>query len=172
MPPLTRWMLRLALLYLVVGSGFGAWRLAALAGAVSGAGPLGPLHRDLMFFGWLAHLALGTGYWILPRHPGPEPRGKPLLAWLSLALLSAGIALSALSAGGLAGLPPAVGRSASGLGITGFVWLLWPRVRAFGEFGSDWAARLREEQPPDASRGSSGGIPRRGSAGRTGPGGS
>ena len=142
MPPLSRWMLRLALLYLVGGSGFGAWRLAAPATGLPDAGFLGPVHRDLMLFGWLTHLALGTGYWILPRLAGPEPRGSSRLAWLSFAFLTAGIVLSALAAtGGPPGPPalsPAIGRAASGLGIAGFVRLLWPRVRPFGSGSGEW----------------------------------
>jgi len=126
-------MLRLALVYLVVGSGFGAWRLAAPATGLSDAAFLGPVHRDLVLFGWLAHLALGTGYWILPRLPGPAPRGNPRLAWLSFAVLTTGIALSVLAAAqSPAPVSPAIGRAVSGLGFAGFVRLLWPRVRPFG----------------------------------------
>ncbi len=136
MPPLSRCMVRLALIYLVIGTGCGAWRLAALAGTVPGAAALGVIHRDLVLLGWLAHLALGTGYWILPRLPGEQPRGNPWLAWLALALLDGGLLLSALAAAGGPSTPPVTGRGLSGAGLAIFVCLLWPRARAFGAFGS------------------------------------
>lgn len=127
-------MLRTALLYLVVGSGVGAWRLAALGGQLPAAPYLGTLHRHLVFQGWLAQFALGTAYWILPRYVSGRPRGRPGLAWLGFAALNAGLALSALrSVAPVVGtIPAVVDRALYALGIGCLVWMLWPRVRAFG----------------------------------------
>jgi hypothetical protein len=75
-----------------------------------------------------------VAYWILPRFPGGVRR-REAAAWLSLALLNAGV--------WIAGAAPAITMSeSSGLVLTGrvlevlaagaFAVHAWPRVRAFG----------------------------------------
>ena len=92
MPRLSVWMIRTALVYLVVGFALGAWmltqRAVPLASTVVTA--LRPLHVELLTLGWVVNLGLGVGYWILPRHAqGAERGGRSVV--LAAAMLNAGV---------------------------------------------------------------------------------
>lgn len=93
MPRLSRIAVRLALLYLALGTTFGALLLAnkgiPFAPQVWA---LLPAHIEFMFLGWLTQFALGIAFWILPRFPGSAPRGSEGWSAAALILLNAGIA--------------------------------------------------------------------------------
>lgn len=133
MPPVSRLAIRVALIYLLVGTGLGAWRLAAMGADLPSPGWIGELHRQLVLSGWLAQTALGTAYGILPRGSAESPRGSIRLAWAALGLLNTGLLIIA-SGLVLFALPAAVltGRILANLGLGLFAVLLWPRIRAFG----------------------------------------
>ncbi|WP_322807364.1 hypothetical protein [Thermanaerothrix sp.] len=130
MPPLSRWAVRLALVYLGVGITLGALILAqkglgSLPWAWSGLGA----HVELMLIGWMTQFALGVAYWILPRLPGTAPRGNTLLAGLALVLLNLGLGLAVLAPF----LPWSAGltlaRLSEVLGLLLFGYAVWPRIR-------------------------------------------
>jgi hypothetical protein len=82
--------------------------------------------------GWLVQLAMGVGYWILPRLEGRRPR-----SWLALAAviaLNLGVALVTLDAGLETGLA-ATGRGAELAAALAFGVHAWPRVRYGGLVG-------------------------------------
>ena len=54
-----------------------------------------PPHIEFLVLGWMAQLALGVAFWILPRYPGGS-RGNESLAAASIVLLNLGIILVAL----------------------------------------------------------------------------
>ncbi|MGE0439938.1 MAG: hypothetical protein AB7L66_03940 [Gemmatimonadales bacterium] len=130
MPRASVWLIRAALLHLVVASGLGAWFLVAKAG-----GPLPPprllsTHAAIALIGWLAQLTIGVAHWILPKHAAGEARGPALFPWLAFAMLNGGLLATALA-------PLAPGLRAGGLaaalaGIVSFLAGALPRVKAFG----------------------------------------
>jgi heme/copper-type cytochrome/quinol oxidase subunit 1 len=133
MPGISVWMLRSALIALVLGSVLGAARLGEFPGTGEYAGQLRSAHLDLMLFGWLMQFVLAVGYWMLPRYArGPE-RGPAPPAWLAFGLMQTGLVLAVLAA---IIAPPspvaAAGRVLLVLAALGFVFLLFPRIKPFG----------------------------------------
>ena len=134
MPRLSVFFIRTALLYLVAGFTIGGAILAQKGGAFSpSAWQLLPAHIEILFFGWTVQLIMGTAFWILPRFSKSPPRGNPQVAWLSYALLNAGVLVAVFSP---LFQEPAwallAGRLLEGMGLTAFISNAWPRVKAFG----------------------------------------
>ncbi len=132
MPPLSRWFIRAALLYLAVGFTFGAlllgnkgipfapwlWRLL-------------PSHIEFLVVGWTVQLIFGVGFWILPRFRGE--RGWMAPAWATFWLLNAGVLLAALAPPlGAQGGWVLVGRLAEAGAAACFAVHAWPRIKAAG----------------------------------------
>lgn len=129
MPPLSRWMLRLALLHLAVGSVLGGLLLIEKAtGALPALWAWRTMHREAMLVGGMMQLALGVALWILPRLR-TLPARKTLGPFAAL-LLNAGVVAAGLgSAFGLNAVVLA-GRGAVAAAAAAFaIWLL-PRIRA------------------------------------------
>jgi hypothetical protein len=141
MPQLSRWFVRAALIYLLVGFTLGGLILSAKGGAVDGRVWLWLLpHADILIVGWMVQLALGMSYWILPRIrvSGREggDRGRTILAWSSFGLLNAGLLVGA----GLPILPYwlpnqaqlsqafPVGLLIQALALALYVIYAWPRI--------------------------------------------
>ena len=131
MPRLSRIALRFALVYLALGFTFGGlmlfnkgvplapwlWRLL-------------PAHMEFLLLGWMAQLALGVGYWILPRFSRGPARGHAASAWLAFGLLNLGVWLAGI--GPLLGAPaiiPLLGRLAEAGATVAFAAHAWPRVK-------------------------------------------
>ncbi|HXF94572.1 MAG TPA: hypothetical protein VNI61_00580 [Gemmatimonadales bacterium] len=137
MPPLTRWYIKLALLYLVA---------ALLGGALAAAQrPLGlpavwaasgPTYIHLLVVGWITGMIFGVAYWMFPKHSPERPRGSNALAIATFALLHGGLLLRAVaepmhqlqpsSGWGAVLVASAVAQWLAGLG---FAVAMWPRVR-------------------------------------------
>ena len=131
MPRLSIWVVRLALLQLLLGFSLGMVALWNKGLPVAGwPWRLVPAHLELLLVGWMAQLAVAVGYWILPRRDGGRPR-----AWLAGAaavLLNAGVL--AVAVGAVAGWPAgiALGRALELGAAVAFAGHAWPRVRAAG----------------------------------------
>jgi cbb3-type cytochrome oxidase subunit 1 len=95
MPKLSRYFIRAALVYLLVGFTFGALILAnkgiPFAPVVWA---LLPAHIEFVIIGWLTQLALGVAFWILPRMGSSSPRGDERWSWAAFVLVNLGILLS------------------------------------------------------------------------------
>lgn len=52
-----------------------------------------PAHMEFLLLGWMAQLAMGVAFWILPRFKSGLPRGHERPIWASLLFLNAGILL-------------------------------------------------------------------------------
>jgi cbb3-type cytochrome oxidase subunit 1 len=132
-PTLSVWCVRMALLYLGLGFTLGAIMLSSPAiGFAPAILRLRPLHAEIMLLGWMAQLAFGVAYWILPRLHGSRPRGSEPLAWLSLALLNVGVLTAGL--GQTLNAPTSIsvlGRVAEALAVCAFAIQAWPRARAY-----------------------------------------
>jgi hypothetical protein len=136
-PPLTRWFVKTALVYLV---------LALLGGALlAGGSSLGlpaaalaaaPAQIHLFVVGWLTQLIFGIAYWMFPSHSRELPRGRNDIAIAVYVLLNVGLILRAVAEPWQAVHPSAVlggllvaSAIAQWLAGVGFVIHAWPRVR-------------------------------------------
>ncbi len=132
MPRLSVWFIRLSLLYLLAGFTFGA---LLLANKGSGFAPwlwrLRLAHIEFLLVGWIAHLALGMAFWILPRFQSSRGDVRPV--WLALLLLNGGLLLASLSASlNLSSWILTAGRLAEIAAVAAFAWHAWPRVKPIG----------------------------------------
>ncbi|HBY98952.1 MAG TPA: hypothetical protein DEP84_34230 [Chloroflexi bacterium] len=142
MPLVSRLMIRTALLYLALGSLFGALMLGNKGVPIH---PmlwvLLPSHIQLVLLGWIVQLAMGVGVWILPRFvTTAAPRAAEQLAWSAYGLLNLGLWLVVagsllpfwLSASWLRWLN-ALGGLAELLAALAFLGHAWPRIKPFAD---------------------------------------
>jgi len=94
MPRVARWFIKAGLTYLVLALLaevlIQARAVADLPGWVAS---LRPVHIHLLVVGWLTQLIIGVGYWMFPKFSRERPRGSQTLAWITFALLNAGLIL-------------------------------------------------------------------------------
>ncbi len=97
MPRLSVWFVRFSLIHLFLGFTFGGLILANKGIPFA---PLSrsllPAHMEFLLLGWMVQLAMGVGYWILPRFRSDLPRGNVNIAWGALVLLNTGIVMVAI----------------------------------------------------------------------------
>ncbi|WP_138430964.1 cbb3-type cytochrome c oxidase subunit I [Fodinibius saliphilus] len=92
MPGVSRWMIRISLLYLIMGMLMGAVMLINKAYIIHPAvWILLPIHIEAVIIGWVIQLTLGTAYWMLPRFLEQPQRGDPKLAIIMVVTLNLGI---------------------------------------------------------------------------------
>ena len=137
MPPVTRWFVRTALLWLLLALGTGVVLASGVAVRLPGTALVipYPTYLHLLTVGWLTNLIFGVATWMFPRHTADRPRGSDALAWAAYAGLNLGLLLRLL--GEPAQLAGAGGRTmlllSAGLQLLGawaFVLNTWPRVKA------------------------------------------
>lgn len=137
MPPLTRWSVRAALLWLII----------ALAGAAVVAGRpvlglpvatalLGPVAVHAFVVGWITQMIFGVAHWMFPRYSAAAPRGKVGLGIIAFVLLNGGLGLRAVAepwhgwhAGTWEGPALVIAAVAQLLAGVLFTLHLWPRVK-------------------------------------------
>ena len=134
MPGPTIWLVRAALIHLLVGSGLGALLLMTKAGLEvwPWVGRTWPLHGEMLLLGWMVQLAFGVAYWILPKHAHQPVRGPaaPVIGaalLINLGVLSAGLG-SAVGRDGFA----LAGRLAELAAVLLFAINALPRIKEFG----------------------------------------
>jgi hypothetical protein len=88
MPPLTRWFLKAALVYLILALCTGI--LLAMPNPISG---VFPVYFHLLTFGWLTQLIFGIAVWMFPKFTPAKPRGHEWLGWSTFILLNTGLLL-------------------------------------------------------------------------------
>jgi hypothetical protein len=137
MPPLTRWYVKTALLYLIV---------ALLGGAVLAGAPFArlpaavvvaaPTQLHLFVVGWLTQLIFGIAYWMFPKHSAERPRGHDGVAVATYVLLNVGLLLRAVAEPWntvdphpVLGVLLLVSAAAQWIAGVGFVVHAWPRAR-------------------------------------------
>src|SRR5258708_5752972 len=94
MPVLTRWTIKTAMIYLVVGLAAGVlywanvqWMFAPIFTALS------PTYLHRLVVGWLTQLVFGVIYWMFPIIGKDNMRGDSRLAGAVFGLLNAGLLL-------------------------------------------------------------------------------
>lgn len=90
MPPLTRWFLKAALVYLILALCTGI--LLALPNTVPIAGVF-PVYLHLLTFGWLTQLIFGIALWMFPKYAPDKPHGPEWLGWSTFVSLNMGLIL-------------------------------------------------------------------------------
>lgn len=95
---MSRWFIKIGMLYFVGGLLMGA---VLLAQPVMGWSPslqtLRPVYLHMLFIGWVTQIIMGVGYWMLPKYSKEKPRGREWLGWAVLILLNAGMILRSIS---------------------------------------------------------------------------
>jgi len=134
MPVLSVWMVRTALLQLSLGFMVGG--LILMRNALPGGASLYrlvPLHLEMLLIGWLVQLAMGVGFWMLPKFREGRPRGREELVWTAYVCLNSGVLIAGIaqSADGAA-LLALTGRGAEALAAVLFLANAWPRIKPFG----------------------------------------
>ena len=131
MPALSRWFIRCALAYLVLGFALGATMLTLKALAHHGAmAHLIAPHVEVLLMGWTLQLTMGVAFWILPRLEGAASRGAVGYGWLAFVLVNVGVIAAGL--GPLiegAEIMRLLGRTAETGAAIAFGVHAWPRVR-------------------------------------------
>lgn len=130
MPELSVKVIRLSLIYMVIGFTIGAVLLINKATNIDpGLWILLPVHIEMVVFGWLLQLIMGVAYWSFPRFFSMPKRGNPRYNWFMIILLNVGIWITI---GGELFLPqtllPFCGRLLEAIGIIGFFILIWKRT--------------------------------------------
>lgn len=128
MTPLSKWAIRIALIYFVATISLGALALLAKAGLLS---PwwlgLRTLHVHLGFVGWFVQLVFGVGYWILPKFSKGPKRPRAWAAVAAVVFLNVGVLLSLLSPLWPPSQPAAA--SLEFLAAAFFIFHAWPRIK-------------------------------------------
>jgi heme/copper-type cytochrome/quinol oxidase subunit 1 len=90
MPPLTRWSVKAALVYLVLALLTGIFLALPGGSSISG---LFPVYFHALAFGWLTQLIFGIAFWMFPKYSTARPRGHEWLGWAAFILLNTGLIL-------------------------------------------------------------------------------
>jgi heme/copper-type cytochrome/quinol oxidase subunit 1 len=136
-PTLSRWFIKIGMIYFAVGVLLASLLLAQpVMGWSSSLQVLRPVYLHFLFIGWVTQLIMGVGYWMFPRQSRDKPRGSERLGWIVLILLNVGLVLRAI------GEPAVVLAPQAGLGWTlavaslclllagwGFILNTWGRIR-------------------------------------------
>lgn len=138
MPPLTRWMLKTSLVYLLLALLTGLLQ-AGLPLFENGAGlpvlrQLEPVRVHLFIVGWVTLLIFGVVFWMFPKYSREKPRGHEWLGWAAYGLLNAGLILravgeSAAQPGSVFGWMLALSAVLQWLAALAFIINTWPRVK-------------------------------------------
>jgi hypothetical protein len=90
-----------------------------------------PAHIEFLLMGWTLQLAMGVGFWILPRFGGS--RGNQTPAWTAFILLNLGVLLAGVGPTlGAPNLVSLLGRLGEVAGSIAFAIHAWPRVKPLG----------------------------------------
>lgn len=137
MPPLTRLLIKTALLYFVGAMVLGA--LLLLSGPLSlprWVAALRPPYYHLLMVGWVTQLIFGVIFWMFPKHTKEQPRGDERLVALSYGTLNAGLLLrlfcepwQSLAPNSVAGWGLALSALLQLVAVGSFILAAWPRVK-------------------------------------------
>lgn len=130
MPAVSRWMIRLSLMYLLAGILAGAFLLVHKVYPLhASAWLLLPMHIEVTIFGWIVQITLGTAYWMLPRYLKGRPRGRRWLGWVMAICLNLGIVFIIIDL--LEWVPVSLrfaGRLLQVIAVLLFIYLHWNRI--------------------------------------------
>jgi hypothetical protein len=96
MPPLTRWFIKTALVYLVAALVVGVGLAADVRLGPGTLLPLRAVYLHLFLLGWVTQMIFGVAYWMFPRASRERPRGREWMILATYLLLNAGLLLRAV----------------------------------------------------------------------------
>ncbi len=134
MPQVTRWFLRMALVYLLISLLVGV--LVVVPDVMAPVPPLvaalAPVYFHAFMVGWVTQMIFGVAFWMFPKASREQPRGNERLVWWSFWLLNVGLALrvvaeplNSVRPGGVWGwllVPSALFQWAAALAFAGNIW--------------------------------------------------
>ncbi len=133
MPKPSIWMLRLALVYLLISVSVGGLLLIQKTVNLHPMlWSLLPIHFELAIWGWLVQFVMGTAYWMFPRFLKGPKRGNEKFAIISVVSFNAGLLF--LMAGYFTEVHSSLRLSSRFLmlfGVTLFVAVMWNRVLSY-----------------------------------------
>jgi hypothetical protein len=137
MPPLTRWHIKSAFLYLAAALALGvALALGAVVQLPNWLAYLSPVYFHLIMVGWVTQMIFGVIFWMFPIVSKAQPRGNEQLGWATYVLLNVGLLLrvlseplNAMNPGGVWGWGLVVSALFQWLAAVFFVVNAWPRVK-------------------------------------------
>lgn len=102
MPTLSRYFIKVGLLYLVVGLLMGViMRLQPIMNWSGQIQLFRPVYFHLLFIGWVTQIIMGVGYWMFPKLSRETPRGNERVGWAVFILLNAGLIMRTISEPGI-----------------------------------------------------------------------
>jgi hypothetical protein len=129
-PPLSRWYIKLAIVYFMAALLLGA--LQALLDVPY----VAPAYVHMLVVGWITQMIFGVAYWMFPKFSPELPRGDNAIAVATFVLLNAGLLLRiiveplrAWNPNAAPGWLLAVAGVAQALAGVGFALSTWPRVK-------------------------------------------
>jgi hypothetical protein len=138
MPALSRWFIKLGMVYFVAGLMMGAALLAQpVMGWSSQLQVLRPVYLHFLFIGWVTQIIMGVGYWMFPKYSKDNPRGREWLGWVVLISLNLGMVLRTI------GEPAVLLAPQYGLGWTLAAASLFLLIAAWGFILNTWG-RIKE----------------------------
>lgn len=137
MPRLTRYFIKAALIYFVLGLLIG---VLLVAGSVIRVPPqvaaLFPVYLHVLVVGWITQLIAGVAYWMFPKYSKESPRGNERLSWGVFILINVGLVLRIIAEplvstqpGSSIGWLLVVSALCQLLAGWGFVFNIWTRVK-------------------------------------------
>lgn len=137
MPTLSRWFIKIGMLYFVMGLLMGSILLAQPALDWSTQWQvLRPVYLHFLFIGWVTQLIMGVGYWMFPKYSKENPRGNEQVGWAVLILLNSGLILRAIGEPAILLIPEAdlgwtlaVASLCLLLAGWGFIFNTWGRIK-------------------------------------------
>ncbi len=97
MPTLSRWFIKIGLVYFVVGLLMSVIVLVQpVMGWSNSLQTLRPVYLHFLFIGWVTQIIIGVGYWMFPKLSKDNPRGSERLGWVILVALNLGLILRAI----------------------------------------------------------------------------
>jgi hypothetical protein len=133
-PPLTRWLVKTAMVWLVAALLLGVAMQLPVAARVPLLRSVWPTYLHLMVVGWLTQIIFGVAFWLFPRYSAERPRGSEALGWAAYALINLGLLLRLIgepwrALGGDAWATLLLSAAAQLFAVWLFVLNTWPRVR-------------------------------------------
>jgi hypothetical protein len=138
MPPLTRWFIKSAFIFLVVAL---ALRIIQSIPALVRSSPflsaLGPVYFHLFLVGWVTQLIFGIVFWMFPKFSMEHPRRSERLGWATFWFLNTGLGfrviaepMNSIEPGSAWGWLLILSALLQWLAGMGFVINTWVRVKA------------------------------------------
>lgn len=98
MPKISRWHLKLGMIYLVLALLLAVlFQLQPLLDLSPTIHKFRPIFYHALMIGWITQIIIGVSIWMFPKESKANPRGNELLNWMTFYFLNIGFLLRAFS---------------------------------------------------------------------------